>query len=225
MCTLVTELLSRAEEPKESISSIISEEHATEISTWIDFKKMTNIPYKFELILFKVARTDEIFGGYNPLAWNNNNNDNKWTKQKIMMVVSVNSPIFVPWFSYSIYLLVYIDIIIIRIYNMYMYTKEYFIKKVGLEVGLTGTLKLIKLTKNPRYNRYLMIIFMIVDSEYYTFHLSRLRDNPEYIRVVALKELKDYKYDIFEFLKKIKYDDYYSYCFAKFFGISKNPST
>ncbi|RHZ77482.1 hypothetical protein Glove_177g131 [Diversispora epigaea] len=92
---LVTELPPRAEE---SFSAIISEEHAAEISTWIDRKTtaytLTNIPYKFELILratrdgfapqtfwnlcrdhtrtvviIKVKGTDEIVGGYNPSAW------------------------------------------------------------------------------------------------------------------------------------------------------------
>ncbi|RHZ75453.1 hypothetical protein Glove_213g61 [Diversispora epigaea] len=97
---LVTELPPRS---KESFSIIISEEHAAEISTWIDRKTtvytLTNIPYKFELILrgtqdgfapqtfwnichgyartvvlVKVKGTDEIVGGYNPLAWNNTKN-------------------------------------------------------------------------------------------------------------------------------------------------------
>ncbi|RHZ70833.1 hypothetical protein Glove_266g35 [Diversispora epigaea] len=91
----------RAEEPRESFSTIISEEHAAEISTWIDRKTNAytsiNIPYKFELILrgtqdgfapqtfwdichghactvvlVKVKGTDEIIGGYNPLTWDKN---------------------------------------------------------------------------------------------------------------------------------------------------------
>ncbi|RHZ89519.1 hypothetical protein Glove_13g229 [Diversispora epigaea] len=56
--TVVTELPPRAEEPKEPFSTIISEEHAAEISSWIDRKifrmfnySTENIPYKFELIL------------------------------------------------------------------------------------------------------------------------------------------------------------------------------
>ncbi|RHZ87600.1 hypothetical protein Glove_33g188 [Diversispora epigaea] len=81
-------------------STIISEDHAAEISSWIDCKTdtypTTNIPYKFELILrgtkdgfapqtfwnichghartivvAKVKGTDEIIGGYNPLTWDN----------------------------------------------------------------------------------------------------------------------------------------------------------
>ncbi|RHZ82275.1 hypothetical protein Glove_110g71 [Diversispora epigaea] len=101
---LVTELPPRAE----PFSDIISENHAAEISTWIDRKTTnyltTNIPYKFELILrgtkdgfapqtfwdkchghagtvvvIKVKGTDEIIGGYNPLAWDNSNiNSNSW---------------------------------------------------------------------------------------------------------------------------------------------------
>ncbi|RHZ77538.1 hypothetical protein Glove_177g149 [Diversispora epigaea] len=98
---LATELPTRAEEPRESFSTIISDEHAAEISTWIDRREtaynLTNIPYKFELILrgtrdgfapqtfwnmchghastvvlVKVKGTDEIIGGYNPLAWDKN---------------------------------------------------------------------------------------------------------------------------------------------------------
>ncbi|RHZ89566.1 hypothetical protein Glove_13g79 [Diversispora epigaea] len=96
--TLVTEL-----PPQKPFSTIISEEHAAEISSWIDRKtttySTTNIPYKFELILSgtrdgfapqtfwnighgyantvviaKAKGTDEILGGYNPLAWDNTNN-------------------------------------------------------------------------------------------------------------------------------------------------------
>ncbi|RHZ89521.1 hypothetical protein Glove_13g223 [Diversispora epigaea] len=101
--TVVTELPPRADEPKEPFSTIISEEHAAEISSWINRKTInystTNVPYKFELILsgtrdgfapqtfwnichghaktvlvIKVKGTDEIFGGYNPLAWDNTYN-------------------------------------------------------------------------------------------------------------------------------------------------------
>ncbi|CAG8605436.1 3146_t:CDS:2, partial [Diversispora eburnea] len=43
--------------------------------------------------------------------------------------------------------------------------------------------------------------------------------------VVALKELKDYKYDISEFIKAIKEIEISDYKYVtKFFGISKNPS-
>ncbi|RHZ82469.1 hypothetical protein Glove_109g21 [Diversispora epigaea] len=84
----------------ELISTIISEEHLAEISTWIDRKStiysLSNVPYKLQLILrgskdgfqpktfwnmcnghagtiviVKVAGTGEILGGYNPLAWGN----------------------------------------------------------------------------------------------------------------------------------------------------------
>ncbi|RHZ87650.1 hypothetical protein Glove_33g213 [Diversispora epigaea] len=102
---LVTELPPRTNEPKEPFSTIISEDHAAEISNWIDRKtatySTTNIPYKFELILrgtrdglapqtfwnichghvctivvAKVKGTDEIIGGYNPLTWDNTLNGN-----------------------------------------------------------------------------------------------------------------------------------------------------
>ncbi|RHZ86055.1 hypothetical protein Glove_55g59 [Diversispora epigaea] len=85
---------------KKPFSNIISEEHATEISSWIDCKSTiyssTKMPYEFQLILrgsrdgfhprtfwdichgyagtvvvAKVAGTGELLGGYNPLAWDN----------------------------------------------------------------------------------------------------------------------------------------------------------
>ncbi|RHZ66617.1 hypothetical protein Glove_306g82 [Diversispora epigaea] len=93
----VSELPARSEEP---FSTIISDEHAAEISSWIDRKNTTypstNYPYEFQLILrgskdgfvtqtfwnmchghagtvviIKVKGTDEIIGGYNPLMWDN----------------------------------------------------------------------------------------------------------------------------------------------------------
>ncbi|RHZ87601.1 hypothetical protein Glove_33g181 [Diversispora epigaea] len=103
---LNTELPPRTTGP---FSTIISEDHAAEISSWIDRKtdtySTTNIPYKFESILCgtrdgfapqtfwnichghactivvaKVKGTDEILGGYNPLAWDNtlDGNSNIW---------------------------------------------------------------------------------------------------------------------------------------------------
>ncbi|RHZ73216.1 hypothetical protein Glove_232g80 [Diversispora epigaea] len=91
------ELPSRVNEP---FSSIINKEHVAELSSWIDRKStiysLTYIPYEFQLILrgsrdgfhpktfwnmchehagtivvVKVSGTDEIVGGYNPLAWDN----------------------------------------------------------------------------------------------------------------------------------------------------------
>ncbi|RHZ83864.1 hypothetical protein Glove_87g184 [Diversispora epigaea] len=85
---------------KEAFSTIINNEHVAELSSWIDRKStiysLANIPYEFQLILrgsrdgfhaktfwnmchghvgtivvVKVAGTDEIVGGYNPLAWDN----------------------------------------------------------------------------------------------------------------------------------------------------------
>ncbi|RHZ51143.1 hypothetical protein Glove_482g59 [Diversispora epigaea] len=91
------ELPSRVIDP---FSTIINKDHVAELSSWIDRKSTTyslaNIPYEFQLILrgsrdgfhpktfwnmcnghagtivvAKVAGTDEIVGGYNPLAWCN----------------------------------------------------------------------------------------------------------------------------------------------------------
>ncbi|RHZ83824.1 hypothetical protein Glove_87g243 [Diversispora epigaea] len=95
---LTPELSSRVNEP---LSTIINDEHVAELSSWIDRKStiysLANIPYEFQLILrgsrdgfqpktfwnmchghavtivvAKVAGTDEIVGGYNPLAWDKN---------------------------------------------------------------------------------------------------------------------------------------------------------
>ncbi|RHZ48347.1 hypothetical protein Glove_552g12 [Diversispora epigaea] len=93
--TSIPELPSRV---NESFSTIIKQEHVAELSSWVDREStiysLTNIPYEFQLILrgsrdgfhpktfwemchghagtiviAKVAGTDEIVGGYNPLAW------------------------------------------------------------------------------------------------------------------------------------------------------------
>ncbi|RHZ89812.1 hypothetical protein Glove_9g168 [Diversispora epigaea] len=99
---LIQELPARAKEPFSS--TISSDEHAAEISSWIDHKTTaypsTNYPYEFQLILrgskdgfspqtfwnichghtgtvviIKVKGIDEILGGYNPLMWDNTKND------------------------------------------------------------------------------------------------------------------------------------------------------
>ncbi|RHZ76269.1 hypothetical protein Glove_199g150 [Diversispora epigaea] len=98
---LVKELPARAPKPAKLLSTIITSEHAAEISSWIDRKSitysLTNIPYEFQLILrgsrngfapqtfwnichghartvvvMKVKDTEEILGGYNPLFWDAN---------------------------------------------------------------------------------------------------------------------------------------------------------
>ncbi|RHZ77483.1 hypothetical protein Glove_177g130 [Diversispora epigaea] len=112
------ELPPRIEEPRKSLSDIISEEHAAEISTWIDRREtaynLANIPYEFELILrgtrdgfapqtfwdichghvgtvvlVKVKGTDEIIGGYNPLPWDNRNTKGKRMKTKDSFIFSL----------------------------------------------------------------------------------------------------------------------------------------
>ncbi|RHZ87642.1 hypothetical protein Glove_33g294 [Diversispora epigaea] len=119
---LVTELPPRTTELKESFSTIISEDHAAEISSWIDRKtttySTTNIPYTFELILHgtrdgfapqtfwnichghactivvaKIKGTDEILGGYNPLAWNNtcDGKYDQWMETKDSFIFSLKN--------------------------------------------------------------------------------------------------------------------------------------
>ncbi|RHZ44250.1 hypothetical protein Glove_749g2 [Diversispora epigaea] len=115
--TLITELPHRTKEP---FSTIISEEHAAEISAWIDRKTSnyltTNIPYDFQLILLgtrdgfapqtfwdicnghsntvvvaRVKGTDEIIGGYNPLEWDNSNINDKWIVTKNSFTFSLKN--------------------------------------------------------------------------------------------------------------------------------------
>ncbi|RHZ48306.1 hypothetical protein Glove_553g31 [Diversispora epigaea] len=98
---IVTTQLPNREYTLQITSSIISNEHAAEIASWIDKKEVTydvnNNPYEFNLILrgsrdgfepkvfwnlcdqktnvvivVKVKNTDEILGGYNPIGWNHN---------------------------------------------------------------------------------------------------------------------------------------------------------
>ncbi|RHZ87597.1 hypothetical protein Glove_33g275 [Diversispora epigaea] len=119
---LVTELPPRATEQKVLFSTIISEDHIAKISSWINHKTATystkKIPYKFELILCgtrdgfapqtfwnichgdaytivvaKVKGTDEIIGGYNPLAWDNtlNGNSNIWMETKDSFIFSLKN--------------------------------------------------------------------------------------------------------------------------------------
>ncbi|RHZ86506.1 hypothetical protein Glove_50g47 [Diversispora epigaea] len=123
--TLVTELPPRTELPKAtaSFSTIISDEHAAEISSWIDRKTttypITNIPYKFELVLsgtrngfapqtfwnichghdktvviMKVKGTNEILGGYNPSTWDITFNlwgDGQWMETKDSFIFSLKN--------------------------------------------------------------------------------------------------------------------------------------
>ncbi|RHZ82369.1 hypothetical protein Glove_109g374 [Diversispora epigaea] len=121
-----------------------------------------------------------------------------------------------------------------------MYTKEHYIKKFGTwSSGNTNIDKIIQESQinNPVYNLQWIPYENfhdtkhIADNEYYALHSAILRndmiDEREWKCEVALKELKDYKYDILEFIKAIKnimISLFNSSCFTKFFGISKNPS-
>ncbi|RHZ90152.1 hypothetical protein Glove_5g32 [Diversispora epigaea] len=93
-------------------SNIITNEHALEISSWIDKKEIPyieNNPYEFELlvrgsrdgfdiktiynicdkvsktiIILKVKGTGEILGGYNPLEWENSNDQDIETNESFV---------------------------------------------------------------------------------------------------------------------------------------------
>ncbi|RHZ82484.1 hypothetical protein Glove_109g163 [Diversispora epigaea] len=133
-------------------------------------------------------------------------------------------------------------LIITGIYNMC--TKEDFIKKFGTwSSGNANIDKIIQESQinNPEFSlRWIPYdnffdIEHIADSKYYALHSARLKNymmcnwdyEYEYRGYVALKELKDYRYDILEFIKAIKNisnDVFNSSCITRFFGISKNPS-
>ncbi|RHZ58634.1 hypothetical protein Glove_372g79 [Diversispora epigaea] len=125
-----------------------------------------------------------------------------------------------------------------------MYTKEHFIEKFG--TWSSGNYNIDKIIQESQINNPAKNLQWIpyenfhdtnhiADSEYYTLYSARLRNymicdldcEYEYRDVVALKELKDYKYDILKFIKAVKNltNNFYSACFTRFFGISKNPST
>ncbi|CAG8684824.1 13345_t:CDS:2, partial [Acaulospora colombiana] len=67
----------------EPFSTIINDEHAAEISSWIDRKETpyssSSIPYDFEL----VEGSEEILGGYNPLTWNTEHQEAYHTNDKL----------------------------------------------------------------------------------------------------------------------------------------------
>ncbi|RHZ75125.1 hypothetical protein Glove_217g32 [Diversispora epigaea] len=74
----------------ELFSTIINEEHLSMISPWIDHQPpshyLTNNPYEFQLILRGIKGTDEIIGGFNPLAWDNTKE--KWMKTNKSFIFS-----------------------------------------------------------------------------------------------------------------------------------------
>ncbi|RHZ75126.1 hypothetical protein Glove_217g33 [Diversispora epigaea] len=103
------------ERVNEAFSVIINEEHASMISSWIDNQQtsysLTNNPYEFQLILrgskdgfaprtfwdicdghantivvTKVEGTDEIIGGFNPLAWDKTKTE--WMKTNKSFIFS-----------------------------------------------------------------------------------------------------------------------------------------
>ncbi|RHZ76266.1 hypothetical protein Glove_199g153 [Diversispora epigaea] len=112
-------LPTRTTEQAKTFSNIITYEHVAEISSWIDRKSctysLTNIPYEFQLILrgsidgfepqtfwdtchgnastvviMKVKGTDDILGGYNPLAWDANTGG-RWEKTNDSFIFSLKN--------------------------------------------------------------------------------------------------------------------------------------
>ncbi|CAG8474318.1 3002_t:CDS:1 [Acaulospora colombiana] len=107
--------------PKRIESNIINCEHVSEISTWIDRNNVSysirNTPYEFQLILrgsrdgfnpktfwdmchghektvliLKVAGTDEIIGGYNPMKWDKTyEEEDEWIKTSDSFIFSLKN--------------------------------------------------------------------------------------------------------------------------------------
>ncbi|RHZ70617.1 hypothetical protein Glove_269g27 [Diversispora epigaea] len=82
----------------EKFCTFITNEHETEIFSWIDTTYPLNkIPYEFQLILrvtiLKVADTDEILGGFNPLEWDKTNEQDTWMKTKDSIIFSLKNVI------------------------------------------------------------------------------------------------------------------------------------
>ncbi|RHZ82330.1 hypothetical protein Glove_109g7 [Diversispora epigaea] len=85
------ELSQRINKP---ISTIINEQQVAEISSWIDRKSLVNVPKKLQLILRgseDVAGTDEIFGGYNPLTWDNTTRQNFYMEANDSFIFSLKN--------------------------------------------------------------------------------------------------------------------------------------
>ncbi|RHZ70572.1 hypothetical protein Glove_269g50 [Diversispora epigaea] len=105
---------------RENFSTVITNDHAAEISSWIDHKNKTypsyNIPYKFQLILrgsrdgfnpkifwnmchghantvtvLKIANTNEIIGGFNPLEWDKTMEKNTWVETEESFIFSLKN--------------------------------------------------------------------------------------------------------------------------------------
>ncbi|RHZ70574.1 hypothetical protein Glove_269g52 [Diversispora epigaea] len=103
---------------QEKFSTIITNEHATEISSWIWINRNYTpySPYRFKLILrgskdgfdpkifwkmchdnsntviiLKVAGTNEILGGFNPLKWDKTMKENTWMKTKDSFIFSLKN--------------------------------------------------------------------------------------------------------------------------------------
>ncbi|RHZ85376.1 hypothetical protein Glove_66g130 [Diversispora epigaea] len=74
----VNSLSQIANEP-EPFSTIINENHAAIISSWINRNptsySLSNNPYVFKLILRGIKGSEEIIGGFNPLAWDKTKED------------------------------------------------------------------------------------------------------------------------------------------------------
>ncbi|RHZ88634.1 hypothetical protein Glove_21g90 [Diversispora epigaea] len=87
---LVAELSPRINEPK--FSTIISEDHAAEISAWIDRKCHGHAD---TVVVVKVNGTNEIVGGYNPLVWNNTYTKDQWVETKDSFIFSLKMIIFI----------------------------------------------------------------------------------------------------------------------------------
>ncbi|RHZ76552.1 hypothetical protein Glove_196g46 [Diversispora epigaea] len=117
---LAKELPTRTTEQAKPLSTIITYENVAEISSWIDRKSstysLTSTPHEFQLILrgskngfapqtfwfichghastvviMKVKGTNEILGGYNPLAWDRSNIHDSWKNTNDSFIFSLKN--------------------------------------------------------------------------------------------------------------------------------------
>ncbi|RHZ78322.1 hypothetical protein Glove_166g222 [Diversispora epigaea] len=79
-------------------STIISDEHKAEISSWIDHKittySLTNHLYEFQLILRWICSSDmwlRWYSDYNPLIWSNTNNNTVFIQARDSFIFSLKN--------------------------------------------------------------------------------------------------------------------------------------
>ncbi|RHZ77540.1 hypothetical protein Glove_176g19 [Diversispora epigaea] len=95
--SVLADLPPRTNKSEEFFSTIVSKDHVAEISIWIDqmaciTKILGYLPWsRWYSCGAKVEGTDEIVGGYNPLAWDNSNISLKWMATNDSFIFSLKN--------------------------------------------------------------------------------------------------------------------------------------